>query len=838
MVLICNDKYTSTKYENEFEKYPFPLSDFQKFAIESIIEGHHCLVTAHTGSGKTLPGEFAIKHFRGKGKKVVYTSPIKALSNQKYFEFSNKYPDISFGIFTGDIKVNPCADVLIMTTEILMNYLFSLDKNNENENVNYDFELNINEDLGCVIFDEVHYINDEHRGQNWEQTILMLPSHIQMVMLSATIDAPEKFAHWCETCKPSDKKVYLSTTHHRVVPLTHYGYLTTNEGVFKKIKDKETQQKIKSNTNKFIMLKSSNESFNDVGHVQLKSTIDLFEKNNAFMNKTHVLNQVVKQLNEEDMLPAIVFVFSRKNVETYAKSITTNILEFDSKVPYTIRNECDQVLRKLPNYKEYMNLPEYDELTKLLEKGIGIHHSGMIPILREIVETMISRKHIKLLFATESFAIGLDCPIRTAVFTSLTKFDGSGMRYLYPHEYGQAAGRAGRRGLDTVGHVVHCNNMFELPCLTEYKEILCGKPQSLVSKFRVSYSTILSLMKNNKIHKSDFIDFVEKSMLKGELDKMIQDEQISNNKYIHRIDELEKIIDTMRTPLEICNRYLEIENMDKAKEQIFTKISNKQRKEAQREFQNIKDNYKFIKQDTDIIKQLDELKIDYKQSTNYIDSCKYYIDNQINTVCRLLIENGYIEENNEISDTYNLTFYGSGASNITEIHALIAMESMNINDYYNDFSTVELIGFLSIFMGIKLNDEYRSSFPNTNNSKIKALVKSNIELYEKYINLQLKYDVKIGEDVNELLTFDLIDSLQEWCELDNEHQCKYFIQTNLNSIEVSIGEFNKGILKISTIARELTKVCEKMEKVDLLYKLSKVDEYILKFVATNQSIYV
>ena len=166
------------------------------------------------------------------------------------------------------------------------------------------------------------------------------------------------------------------------------------------------------------------------------------------------------------------------------------------------------------------------------------------------------------------------------------------------------------------------------------------------------------------------------------------------------------------------------------------------------------------------------------------------------------------------------------------------MESMNINDYYNDFSTVELIGFLSIFMGIKLNDEYRSSFPNTNNSKIKALVKSNIELYEKYINLQLKYDVKIGEDVNELLTFDLIDSLQEWCELDNEHQCKYFIQTNLNSIEVSIGEFNKGILKISTIARELTKVCEKMEKVDLLYKLSKVDEYILKFVATNQSIYV
>ena len=136
-----------------------------------------------------------------------------------------------------------------------------------------------------------------------------------------------------------------------------------------------------------------------------------------------------------------------------------------------MRDECDKILRK-PNYEEYMRLPEYDELTKLLEKGIGIHHSGMILVFREIVEKMISKGAVKLLFATESFAIGLDCPIRTAVFTSLTKFDGHNMRYLLPHEYSQAAGRAGRRGLDTIGHVVHCNNMFDLPSSNEYKDIL------------------------------------------------------------------------------------------------------------------------------------------------------------------------------------------------------------------------------------------------------------------------------------------------------------------------------------------------------------------------------
>ena len=176
MVVICEKPYENTEYNEYFNNYPFELSDFQKYAIEAIVTGNHSLVTAHTGSGKTLPGEFAIEHFVKKGKKVVYTSPIKALSNQKYYEFTKKFPDISIGLFTGDIKTNPCASVLIMTTEILMNYLFTLDTNNEFiDERNYDFQLNIKDELACVIFDEVHYINDLDRGQNWEQTILMLP---------------------------------------------------------------------------------------------------------------------------------------------------------------------------------------------------------------------------------------------------------------------------------------------------------------------------------------------------------------------------------------------------------------------------------------------------------------------------------------------------------------------------------------------------------------------------------------------------------------------------------------------------------------------------------------
>ena len=176
LVSFCKELYPKDSvYNNYFQKYNFPLSDFQKYAIEAIVKEQHVLVTAHTGSGKTLPAEFAIEYFVERGKKVIYTSPIKALSNQKYSEFRRKYPHISFGLMTGDIKMNPDADVLIMTTEILMNSLFLQEKEDTSA---LEFNVNINEELACVVFDEVHYINDADRGQTWEKTILMLPLHI------------------------------------------------------------------------------------------------------------------------------------------------------------------------------------------------------------------------------------------------------------------------------------------------------------------------------------------------------------------------------------------------------------------------------------------------------------------------------------------------------------------------------------------------------------------------------------------------------------------------------------------------------------------------------------
>ena len=561
MVQVRNDKYPDTSdFDVYFEKYPYILSSFQKHAIEGIVENNHVLVTAHTGSGKTLPAEFAIEHWVSQNKKVIYTSPIKALSNQKFYEFTAKFPHISFGLFTGDIKTNPEADVLIMTTEILMNRLFNHNTESTlNENI-LQFQMDFENELAAVVFDEVHYINDMDRGQVWEKTILMLPDHVQMIMLSASMDNPTAFGNWIER-NHTTKQVFICPTNHRVVPLSHYGFIAMGEHEFKLIKDKSLQQQMRKYSNTPIKLKDSNGKFIPEGYRQIMRIEDHLQKQRAHIPRKFVLNNLVKYLKDNEMLPAICFVFSRKNVELCAKEITIPLLEEDSKIPYYVEKEAKQILHRLPNYEEYMRLPEYIHLISLLEKGIGIHHSGMIPILREIVELFISKKYIKVLFATESFAIGLDCPIKSSVFTGITKYDGNYHRLLHSHEYTQMAGRAGRRGIDTVGYVIHCNNLFKSqPTENEYKLMMGGKPPSLFSKFKLDYSLVLNVLKSNTDTTIETIyKFIEKSMFHDELLKEKEVVKHEKEEQKKMILQKEKSIDYLKTPKDICMEYIEKE---------------------------------------------------------------------------------------------------------------------------------------------------------------------------------------------------------------------------------------------------------------------------------------
>jgi len=832
MVKICNTKFPEeleVTYKPIFEKYPYALSDFQKYAIQAILEGQHVLVTAHTGSGKTLPAEFAINHFvTEKNKKVIYTSPIKALSNQKYYEFQNKYPHISFGLFTGDIKTNPEADVIIMTTEILMNALFNKPKTlSETEVVNTQFKMDIDTELAAVVFDEVHYINDVDRGQTWEKTLLMLPAHIQKIMLSATIDSPEKFANWCEKCG-GEKEVYLCSTSHRVVPLTHYGYMTISESTLKGIKYKSLQAEMRKMTGDIIPLQTANGLFQENGYKTVKRVSEFLE-NKPFIKRKYVINNLCQHLKNNDMLPAIAFVFSRKNVELCAQEITVPLLEDDSKVPYIVKRECDQIIRKLPNFEEYLRLPEYHSLISLLEKGVGIHHSGMIPILREIVELMISKKYIKLLFATESFAIGLDCPIRTAIFTGIQKFDGTDLRYVYAHEYTQMAGRAGRRGIDTVGHVIHCNNLFPLPTQTDYREILGGKAQALVSKFRISYSWILNLISTNP-NLENILEMTHKSMIYKELEDSINKQRILIDKIEKEWIEKRAKLQYIRTPVDICRKYISLEkNLKHA--------VNKKKKEIEREMIDINIEYRSVTQDIIPVQKIDELELklenEEKPHLYYLEN---YVNEQLIQVLKVLIEKQFAYE---WEDGIQLTEQGKMASKIAEVHPLIWTDCIwNKWDFMSNFEVKQIVGIFSCFTDIKVGQDYKIYVAKSEDSFVKNRIIELQEEYSKYFDMECLREIRTGINYENVLNFDIIDEAMEWCDCSSEEECKLFIQSRLFEKEIGIGDFTKAMMKIATIAKEFQICCGLEENIEWQYKLSLINDLVLKYIATTQSLYV
>ena len=717
-----------------------------------------------------------------------------------------------------------------------------------------DFQIDLQNELAAVVFDEVHYINDYDRGHVWEKSMLMLPKHVQMIMLSATIDKPEKFAEWIQSISSPEKNVYLASNSHRVVPLTHYGFLTTTAAVFKEIKDKTIQSQIRETTNKLITLRTAEGSFQEQNYVKMNSIKKLFDKNRLYSKRQHVLNVLCEHMRDNDMFPAIAFVFSRKNVELCAKEITTNILEFDSKVPYTVRNMCEQIIRRLPNFQEYLELPEYNQLVGFLEKGVAIHHSGMIPVLREIVEFMISKKYVKLLFATESFAIGLDCPIRTAVFTSLTKFDSSGLRFLLPHEYMQAAGRAGRRGQDIVGHVIHLNNLFDMPTVNQYKDILCGSPQKLVSKFRVSYPTILNLMKNAeannsecyncRLGKHDFFNFINNSMVARDYaeNKTLQQKRMNelNEKLILKHNHLSNL----RTPIETCREYMSLESN-------LIMLNHKKRAENTRKISDLKENWKWIMQDIESIKDLDKLHEEVKNERTYYHYLESYVSEQIERICLILEEDGFVEKApvdifslethdmlNDTTDTYFLTDLGIIASNSAEVNCILAGHMVVDWKYFNDFSITQIIQVFSCFTDVKVSEDYKSDFVNCKDSFVKYRVKEIKDMCIRYEGLEKDHNLETGIDYHNMINFAIIDEIGEWTQCDTEDNCKYFIQTRLAEKEISVGDFTKAVLKISTITKEFSNICEKMGQMECLRKLASIDSLILKYITMNQSLYV
>jgi superfamily II RNA helicase len=877
MVKICdNNNYSSEneeKYKEHFDKFNYPLHIFQKYAIEGIVEGHHVLVTAPTGSGKSLPAEFSLDFFVSKSKKVIYCSPIKALSNQKFDDFSKKYPHISVGIITGDIKCNPDADVLIMTTEILLNKLYQLKSKSIEVLLNKDksggttiknpttsFDMDIENELGCVIFDEIHMINDPSRGHVWESSIMMLPRHIQMVGLSATLDNPERFASWLENRGSKNKEceekiVYLTKKFNRAVPLTHYSFITATNGVNKHIKDKAIQAEIRSLTDKTFVIQDANGVFNEQNYRNMDKMVKLFDAHDIHVKRQHVLNKVSEFLVEKEMLPAICYVFSRKQLEVCAHEITTNLLEFDSKIPYTIDRECEQIIRKLPNYKEYLNLPEYVNMVQLLRKGVAMHHSGLMPIIREIVEILFAKGYIKMLFATESVAIGLNLPVKTCIFTDIFKHDGNSMRVLQAHEYSQSSGRAGRLGLDTVGHVIHLNNLFRDISASAYKTMMNGQPQTLTSKFKISYNLLLNLI---DIGDTNLVGFAKKSMVTDDLTSKMNHVSTKIDKCQKEVDQLNVCFDTMQTPRNVVEEYLDLQmNKDS--------YANKKRKEMEKEIQKIKDENKYVDQDLVTIQNYTTKVIELHSLQKQYDGLNNYINNDVENVLYLLREEDFlvtltsitkvsevtveseatvasevtISDTKVISETSVekecLTVKGKMASQLREVHCLVFARLLEDDVLYN-LTTNQLIALFSCFTNISVQEGVEDFTPYTDDNVVKDLINTINQMYFEYQQTEIDYMINTGADYN--IHYDLLNYVEEWTKCEDIDDCKLLLQKIEYEKGIFLGEFVKAILKINNIASEMEKIAEMIGNIEFLSKLREIPGLTLKFVVTNQSLYI
>ncbi|KAE9226869.1 Helicase [Phytophthora fragariae] len=491
-------------------KYDFELDVFQKECVIHL-ERHECVfVAAHTSAGKTVVAEYAIAMSQKHMTRTIYMSPIKALSNQKYRDFRTKFGPDNVGLITGDVSINPEASCLVMTTEILRSMLYR--------------GADIIRDIEWVIFDEIHYINDSERGVVWEEVIIMLPEHIGMVFLSATTPNHMEFSDWIGRTKK--QKIHVISTYKRPVPLQHFLY--AGKELFK-LYDATTGYLPNAHGAAKAKLLPASDKSKAGGRGGRAVARGGGSSANARTIRTSGGDQgewtkLINSLKDKSLLPVVVFAFSKRLCEESASKLAKLDLSTPSE-----RSEIHLFLETSVQRLQGSDreLPQVLMMKEMLKRGIGVHHGGLLPIIKEMVEILFGRGLVKVLFSTETFAMGVNMPARTVVFNGIRKHDGKNFRDLLPGEYTQMAGRAGRRGLDSVGTVIiACWN--DVPEPTSLRTMLAGKATSLSSQFRLTYNMILNLLRVEVLTVEDmmkrsFSEFhTQKALASKNIPKLIQ----------------------------------------------------------------------------------------------------------------------------------------------------------------------------------------------------------------------------------------------------------------------------------------------------------------------------
>ncbi len=454
--------------EHFFSGLSFAPDRFQVEGCDAIDRGEHLVVAAPTGAGKTLVAAYAVAATLARGRRIFYTTPIKALSNQKYQDFCAQHGPHNVGLLTGDNNINGDAPVVVMTTEVLRNMLYAgstLDA------------------LDIVVLDEVHYLQDAWRGLVWEEVIIHLPRPVKLVCLSATVSNADELAGWIRTVRGDTS---LVTESRRPVELTNHYAVSERSG--SKMQIIKTLQGGDANSKGFRFDPGDSGGRPRSKHQRGRGG----QKGPARKWRTPRRDRLVANLASRDLLPAIFFVFSRAGCDDAAASLSRSGLLSVS--PQERREISEIVARHTGELSRAdLDILGFDDFVASLHSGVAAHHAGMVPPLKEAVEACFVAGLVKVVFATETLALGVNMPARTVVIEKLTKFNGEGHEFLTPAQYTQLTGRAGRRGIDTAGHAVVLWSPYV--DFEKVAELAASRHYVLKSSFRPTYNMAANLIR-------------------------------------------------------------------------------------------------------------------------------------------------------------------------------------------------------------------------------------------------------------------------------------------------------------------------------------------------------
>jgi superfamily II RNA helicase len=795
-----SEYYENNNFDGNDSRFPYELKRFQANSKHIIENDGNVVVTAHTGCGKTTVAIIGIYNSIKKGLKVAFTTPIKSLSNQTYNgliqlnEKFNSYTgrDIKIGLLTGDSKINSDnADIIVMTTEILKNSLNNIEKKDE-EKKDKELQKNFIEKLGCWINDEAHYMGcDKDRGPVWEKTYILiskLQNNVQLIALSATINDKIKFSNWIG--RITKKKNYIVSTNKRIIPLKHYLFMDDKIHIFL----------------------DENKKFNEDNY-------KMFLKYKINKSPQYLLNQCVTFLKEKNLLQSIFFCYSRKKCEQYAKYLELTLVDNEE------RSKIDHIINdKLSSRKEILNVLKQKtsrglSILELIYKGICFHHSGLLPVVKEIIEILFKNGLIKVLFATETFAVGINMPTRTVIFTGLKKPSKEGFRYLESHEYKQQAGRSGRLGIDKVGIAIILKLNNYLPNENEIKRIVSGKNQNFESKLSLDYDTFIKIGINENCNITNFLNtsFYEVD---------------TKNYILKKNDYLKEEINYLKQ-LKLKKPYKESEEdlLDK----YTSLLNNKTISTNQRNKKIKKLNINKINKFDDKLKYYNKI-YDQQNEIKRIEGDIYYqknwIDLESSYIIQFLKDNEYIKKDVNDVTKVNIDCFlikGVMASQINDCNSLLLTEIIT-NNILNDITPEEILGVLSIF--IQKREKNETELYQIRNIKIQdkikkiGLILNNFNEKERSINY---YMYNSNEEFWKIYLGN-VDMIYELA-------CKESIESCSLKYELYVGDIIKTMSRIYDICMNIIYVCKIYGDLTIIPKIELACD-LINVNKWNDSLYI